>query len=94
MTRLSDELMYKDADPPGSPTVHGAPAKRDRNSISVGSNGPLLLLDHHLLDTPAHFNREYLPERSQIGCKDCNAAIAASQDWALNLVSPTEGRQA
>jgi len=63
MTRSSDELIYEDADPSGSPTVHGAPAESERNSLSVGSKGPLLLHDHHLLDTLAHFNRENIPER-------------------------------
>ena len=46
-----------------STQVNGAPAVSDRNSLSVGSNGPLLLHDTHLVDTLAHFNRENIPER-------------------------------
>ncbi|WP_370894611.1 catalase [Janibacter sp. GXQ6167] len=46
-----------------STAVNGAPTESDRNSLSVGSNGPLLLHDHHLVDTLAHFNRENVPER-------------------------------
>ena len=49
--------------PIGSTTAGGAPAESDRNSLSVGSNGPLLLHDTHLVDTLAHFNRENVPER-------------------------------
>ena len=47
----------------GSTTAGGAPAESDRNSLSLGANGPLLLHDTHLIDTLAHFNRENVPER-------------------------------
>ncbi|MBK7720997.1 MAG: catalase [Austwickia sp.] len=50
-------------DASGSTTISGAPAVSDRNSLSVGPNGPLLLHDFHLIDTLAHFNRENIPER-------------------------------
>ncbi len=50
-------------DASGSAMVNGAPAESDRNSLSIGSNGPLLLHDHHLVDALAHFNRENIPER-------------------------------
>lgn len=48
----------------GSTTAAGAPAESDRNSLSVGSDGPLLLHDVHLVETLAHFNRERVPERN------------------------------
>ncbi|GAA3121695.1 catalase [Planomonospora alba] len=48
----------------GSTTESGAPAVSDRNSLSVGSNGPLLLHDVRLIETLAHFNRERVPERN------------------------------
>jgi catalase len=47
----------------GSFTAAGAPAPSDRNSLSVGANGPLLLHDVHFLEQMAHFNREKVPER-------------------------------
>ncbi|MVW16778.1 catalase, partial [Escherichia coli] len=47
----------------GSTRENGAPNESDRNSLSVGTNGPLLLHDTHLVDTLAHFNRESVPER-------------------------------
>ncbi len=50
-------------DPSGSRTTGGAPADSDRNSLSIGPNGPLLLHDHHLHETLSHFNRESVPER-------------------------------
>jgi len=50
--------------PCGSTTGVGAPAASDRNSLTVGSNGPILLHDVHFLEQMAHFNRERVPERS------------------------------
>jgi len=47
----------------GSTTGAGAPAQSDRNSLSLGSNGPILLHDVHFLEQMAHFNREKVPER-------------------------------
>jgi catalase len=49
---------------PGSTTGAGAPAASDRNSLSIGANGPILLHDTHFLEQMAHFNRERVPERS------------------------------
>jgi catalase len=47
----------------GSTTGTGAPAASDRNTLSVGSNGPLLMHDVHFFEQMAHFNRENVPER-------------------------------
>ena len=47
----------------GSTTATGAPAPSDRNSLTVGSNGPILLQDTHMIEQMAHFNREKVPER-------------------------------
>ncbi|NNG35781.1 catalase [Nakamurella aerolata] len=52
------------ADASGSQTTTGAPAQSDRNSLTVGSNGPILLHDVHFLEQMAHFNRERVPERN------------------------------
>jgi len=48
----------------GSTTSTGAPTPSDRNSLTVGANGPILLHDVHFLDQMAHFNRERVPERN------------------------------
>src|SRR5450756_765708 len=48
----------------GSTTGTGAPAASDRNSLTVGADGPTLLHDVHFLEQMAHFNRERVPERS------------------------------
>ncbi len=48
----------------GSTTSTGAPAPSDRNSLTLGANGPLLLHDTHFLEQMAHFNRERVPERN------------------------------
>jgi catalase len=48
----------------GSTSSNGAPAVSERNSLTVGANGPILLHDVHFLEEMAHFNRERVPERS------------------------------
>jgi len=48
----------------GSTTSSGAPAVSDRNSLTLGANGPILMHDVHALEQMAHFNRERVPERS------------------------------
>ncbi len=46
-----------------STTSAGAPAPSDRNSLTLGRDGPILLHDVHFLEQMAHFNREKVPER-------------------------------
>src|SRR5258706_15683407 len=53
-----------DARPTGSSTGTGAPAASDRNSLTLGADGPILLHDHHFIQQMAHFNRERVPERN------------------------------
>src|SRR6185436_404198 len=48
---------------PGSTMSTGAPAPSDRNSLTIGRDGPILLHDVHFLEQMAHFNREKVPER-------------------------------
>ncbi len=48
----------------GSTTDTGAPAPSDRNTLTVGPDGPILLHDVHFLSQMAHFNRERIPERN------------------------------
>ncbi|MCW2782577.1 MAG: katA [Marmoricola sp.] len=48
----------------GSTTGTGAPAQSDRNSLTLGNNGPILLHDTHFVEQMAHFNRERVPERN------------------------------
>ena len=52
---------YKQAT--GSTMSTGAPAPSDRDSLTVGPDGPILLHDVHFLEQMAHFNREKVPER-------------------------------
>jgi catalase len=47
-----------------STTGTGAPAPSDRNSLTVGADGPILLHDVHFIEQMAHFNRERVPERN------------------------------
>ena len=56
-------MTTTDPDATGSTTAAGAPAPSDRNSLTIGANGPILLHDHHFIDQMAHFNREKVPER-------------------------------
>ena len=46
-----------------SRTSGGAPVESDAHSLSVGPDGPIVLHDHHLVETLAHFNRTNVPER-------------------------------
>ncbi|TIC86518.1 catalase [Nocardioides sp. GY 10127] len=48
----------------GSTTGTGAPAPSDRQSLTIGPDGPMLLHDHHFVEQMAHFNRERVPERN------------------------------
>jgi catalase len=48
----------------GSTTGTGSPAASDRNSLTLGDTGPILLSDHHSIEQMAHFNRERVPERN------------------------------
>jgi len=52
------------ARPAGSTTGTGAPAASDRNSLTLGADGPILLHDTHFIEQMAHFNRERVPERN------------------------------
>ena len=47
-----------------STTDTGAPAPSDQFSLTVGSDGPILLHDFHFVNQMAHFNRERVPERN------------------------------
>mmetsp|Transcript_3164 Transcript_3164/g.6927 ORF Transcript_3164/g.6927 Transcript_3164/m.6927 type:complete len:493 (+) Transcript_3164:169-1647(+) len=44
-------------------TNSGAPVWNNNNSLTVGSRGPILLEDYHLLEKLAQFDRERIPER-------------------------------
>ncbi|GLT46057.1 hypothetical protein SLA2020_198450 [Shorea laevis] len=41
----------------------GTPVYDDNSSLTVGSRGPVLLEDYHLIEKLAHFERERIPER-------------------------------
>ncbi|HMN47486.1 MAG TPA: catalase, partial [Povalibacter sp.] len=56
-------MSDKNRKPSGSTTGAGAPAPSDRNSLTVGADGPILLHDVHLVEQLAHFNREKVIER-------------------------------
>jgi len=47
----------------GSTMTTGAPAPSDRNSLTIGPDGPIMLHDVHFLEQMAHFNREKTIER-------------------------------
>ena len=44
-------------------TNQGVPVSDNKNSLTVGERGPLLLQDVHLIEKLAHFDRERIPER-------------------------------
>ena len=44
-------------------TDAGIPVSSDEHSLTIGSDGPILLQDHYLIEQMANFNRERIPER-------------------------------
>ncbi|MFC9892959.1 catalase [Nocardia sp. NPDC127579] len=44
-------------------TNTGTPVSSDDESLTAGTQGPILLHDHYLIEKLAHFNRERVPER-------------------------------
>jgi catalase len=44
-------------------TDAGIPVASDDHSLTVGTDGPILLQDHYLIEQMANFNRERIPER-------------------------------
>ncbi|MBU3060433.1 catalase [Nocardia sp. NEAU-G5] len=44
-------------------TNTGVPVASDDESLTAGTQGPILLHDHYLIEKLAHFNRERVPER-------------------------------
>ena len=61
---MTDEARIPNTDESASTTGTGAPAPSDRNSLTIGADGPMLLHDVHFLEQMAHFNRERVPERN------------------------------
>jgi Catalase len=53
----------KFTDTPVYTASNGAPVFNPNASQRVGTSGPLLLQDFHLIDLLAHFDRERIPER-------------------------------
>src|SRR5690606_16021102 len=60
---MSEQGNPKDISATHSTMSTGAPAASDRNSLSIGPDGPIVLHDVHFLEQMAHFNREKVPER-------------------------------
>ena len=56
---MTEHAMYA-----GGTHENGAPRQSDAHSLSVGTNGPLLLHDTALVEKLARFDRERIPERS------------------------------
>src|SRR6201982_2259776 len=46
-----------------TPNEAGIPVPSGGVSLTVGSDGPILLQDHYLIEQMANFNRERIPER-------------------------------
>ncbi|HZV56228.1 MAG TPA: catalase [Sphingobium sp.] len=61
---MTDKVPSQDFSKMGPSTMTtGAPAPSDRNSLTIGPDGPILLHDVHFLEQMAHFNREKTIER-------------------------------
>ncbi|KAG6773750.1 hypothetical protein POTOM_021067 [Populus tomentosa] len=61
-----DPYKYRPSSSYNSPfftTNSGAPVWNNNSSLTVGSRGPILLEDYHLVEKLANFDRERIPER-------------------------------
>jgi len=60
---VPDSAKRKPDNVPATTTNAGIPAESDEHSLTVGTDGPILLQDHYLIEKMAQFNRERVPER-------------------------------
>jgi catalase len=56
-------MAMTDTQPQPTTTDAGAPVESDEYSLTVGTDGPVLLQDHYLIEQMANFNRERIAER-------------------------------
>ena len=56
-------------------TAGGRPYTEFENSQTVGNRGPILIQDYFLHEDMAHFNRERIPERVEIGRASCRERV-------------------
>jgi len=42
-------------------TSQGSPVEDNQNSVTAGTDGPIVIADFHLIDKLAHFDRERIP---------------------------------
>jgi catalase len=61
MTDMNNEQSNQQLNP--TTTDAGIPVASDDHSLTVGTDGPILLQDHYLIEQMANFNRERIPER-------------------------------
>src|ERR1700752_1817586 len=61
INRMSNEQSSQHVDP--TTTDAGIPVASDEHSLTIGTDGPILLQDHYLIEQMANFNRERIPER-------------------------------
>ena len=50
-------------EPMPTTTDAGIPVASDEHSLTIGTDGPILLNDHYLIEQMAQWNRERVPER-------------------------------
>ncbi|WP_102226832.1 catalase [Acidimangrovimonas sediminis] len=55
--------MSSDKPVPATTNDAGHPVQSQEHSLTVGTDGPIVLHDHYLLEQMANFNRERIPER-------------------------------
>ena len=56
-------MVDKKSDVPHTTTDSGIRVQSEEHSLTVGSDGPIVLHDHYLIEQMANFNRERIPER-------------------------------
>src|ERR1700760_1026132 len=61
MNPMNNEQSNQQLNP--TTTDAGIPVASDDHSLTIGTDGPILLQDHYLIEQMANFNRERIPER-------------------------------
>src|SRR3984957_17260687 len=61
MNPMNNEQSNQQLNP--TTTDAGIPVASDDPSLTIGTDGPILLQDHYLIEQMANFNRERTPER-------------------------------
>jgi hypothetical protein len=74
---------------PPTTTDAGIPVASQEHSLTIGSDGPILLQDLYLIEQMANFNRERIPERQ----RHAKGGERSEPSLSLTMSVPTRRRR-